>query len=64
MALVWGTSPLKIDAVGNDEEMIRQMRKAVQATGLVQPGQTVVVTAGVPLGVSGTTNMIKVLKAE
>ena len=64
MALVWGTSPLKIDAVGNDEEMIRQMRKAVQATGLIQPGQTVVVTAGVPLGVSGTTNMIKVLKAE
>jgi pyruvate kinase len=43
--------------------MIREMRKAVQATGLVKPGQTVVVTAGVPLNIPGTTNMIKVIKA-
>jgi pyruvate kinase len=44
--------------------MIRQMRKAVAATGLVKLGQTIVVTAGVPLYIPGTTNMIKVLKAE
>jgi pyruvate kinase len=64
LALIWGAIPLKIDAVKNDEEMIQQMRKAVAATGLVKAGQTVVVTAGVPLNIPGTTNMIKVLKAE
>ena len=62
LALVWGAIPLKIDAVNNDEEMIQQMRKAIAATGLVKAGQTVVVTAGVPLGIAGTTNLIKVLK--
>ena len=64
LALIWGAIPLKIDAVNSDEEMIREMRKAVAATGLVKAGQTVVVTAGVPLHIPGTTNMIKVVKAE
>jgi pyruvate kinase len=64
LALVWGAIPLKIEAVAGDEDMIRQMRKAVAATGLVKLGQTIVVTAGVPLYIPGTTNMIKVLKAE
>ena len=64
LALIWGAIPLKIDGVKNDEEMIREMRKAIAATGLLKPGQTVVVTAGVPLNVPGTTNLIKVLKVE
>ena len=64
LALIWGAVPLKIDAVKNDEEMIRQMRKAIAATGLLKAGQTVVVTAGVPLNIPGTTNMIKVVKVE
>lgn len=63
LALVWGAIPLKIEAVNSDEEMIREMRKVIGATGLIKAGQTVVVTAGVPLGISGTTNLIKVLKA-
>lgn len=63
LALVWGAIPLKIEAVNSDEEMIREMRKVIGATGLIKAGQTMVVTAGVPLGISGTTNMIKVLKA-
>ena len=40
---------------------------AVQASkesGMLKPGETVVVTAGVPLGVSGNTNMIKVQVVE
>ncbi|MEI7437189.1 MAG: pyruvate kinase, partial [bacterium] len=63
LALIWGAVPLKFDAVQSDEEMILMMRKAIGATGLVKPGQTLVVTAGLPLNVPGTTNMIKVLMA-
>ena len=32
--------------------------------GMLKPGNTVVVTAGVPIGVSGTTNFIKVMQAS
>lgn len=63
LALIWGATPLKMDAVRNDEEMIQQMRKAIGATGLLKAGQTVVATAGVPLNQSGNTNTIKVLTA-
>jgi len=35
------------------------VNKAVEA-GYARPGDTVIITAGVPVGVSGTTNLIKV----
>jgi pyruvate kinase len=39
--------------------MIAAALKAAKRTGLVKKGQTVVITAGVPTGVPGTTNLIK-----
>ena len=46
-------------ANSTDELISKSVECAVDA-GLVQPGSMAVVTAGVPVGVSGTTNMIKV----
>jgi pyruvate kinase len=63
LALVWGTVPLKIELVKTDEEIIQQIRKAISATGLLKPGQAVVVTAGIPMSQSGNTNTIKVMTA-
>ena len=37
--------------------------KAAKETGIVKTGDKVVITAGVPLGVSGTTNQIRVVEA-
>ena len=49
-----------MDYATSTDELISMSVKKAQDAGLVQNGDLVVVTAGVPVGVSGTTNMIKV----
>jgi len=58
--MLWGVRPLHIDRKDSAEELFKEgVRRAVEA-GYVKKGDTVVLTAGVPLGVSGKTNMIRV----
>ncbi|MCS6807080.1 MAG: pyruvate kinase [Acidobacteriota bacterium] len=59
LALVWGVTPILSEEMRNTDEMIDKAFAAALKSGLVQPGQRVVITAGVPVGVSGTTNLIK-----
>jgi len=61
LALVWGVWPLIVPLIeqSTDELLHRAIAAALEAK-LVQKGQWIVLTAGVPLGVSGTTNLIKV----
>ncbi len=61
MALSWGVIPLMAEeTMTNTDDLIHQaVEKAVQA-GLLKNGDLTVITAGVPLGVSGTTNLMKV----
>ena len=44
----------------NTDELIELSVKTAENAGLVHTGDLVVVTAGVPVGISGTTNMLKV----
>ena len=60
LSLVWGVIPLLIGEAPSTDEMTAMIVREAAAAGLVQPGDVVVVTAGVPLGQSGTTNLIKV----
>ncbi len=60
LALVWGVEPLLVDEFINTEAMIGTAVEAARRRGLVQDGDLVVVTAGVPLGGAGLTNMLKV----
>ena len=55
-----GVTPLLMDYAHSTDELISMSVKVAQDAGYVHSGDTVVVTAGVPVGVSGTTNMIKV----
>src|SRR5207249_7211462 len=60
LSLVWGVIPMLIDNAHTTDELIEAIiRGAVQAE-YVQGGDVAVITAGVPLGQSGTTNLIKV----
>ena len=61
LALVWGVHPLCIerDTDDTDEVLRRSIEAAARALGLSR-GSTVVITAGVPFGVPGTTNLIRV----
>ncbi len=60
MALVWGVEPLLVDQFHNTDAMILTVVQAAQAQGLLQVGDLAVITAGVPLGGEGLTNMLKV----
>ncbi len=58
--LSWGVFPMLIDEVSDTDALFERAVDAAEETGLVKSGDLVVITAGVPLGISGTTNMMKV----
>ena len=58
--LSWGVVPMLIDEVEDTDALFERAVEAAERTGLVKSGDLVVITAGVPLGISGTTNMMKV----
>ena len=60
MALYWGVEPITMPYASSTDELVDFAVQAAEASGLVSQGDLVVVTAGVPVGVSGTTNMIRV----
>ena len=60
LALTWGVCPIKSALAGNTDEVIEKSIEASIENGYVKNGELVVITAGVPVGVSGTTNLIKV----
>ena len=60
LSLSWGVTPLMIDEVTNTDDLFERAVQAGEEAGLLHDGELVVMTAGVPLGVSGTTNLMKV----
>lgn len=60
MNLSWGVVPILMEEQGSTDELFQHAVDVAQEVGLVQSGDLVVITAGVPLGISGTTNLLKV----
>ena len=60
MAMIWGVVPELVGHCDSYDEMVRLALAAVRRRDLARVGDRVVVTAGVPFDVPGTTNMIKV----
>jgi pyruvate kinase len=60
LTLSWGVHPLLCAPTQNTDEMLREAVARSLEAGLVRPGDTVVISAGVPVGVPGNTNLIKV----
>jgi len=60
LALVWGVVPELVPHCSTYEQMVRIALETVQKRELAKPGDRVVVTAGVPFDVPGTTNLMKV----
>lgn len=60
LSLVWGVVPFLVSQMEDTDHMIEQSVKIALESGLINSGDLVVITAGVPVGVSGTTNLIKV----
>ena len=60
MALYWGVVPLTMPQASSTDELVDLAVESAEKAGVVRQGDLVVITAGVPVGVSGTTNMIRV----
>lgn len=58
--LSWGVIPLLLREEINTDELFQHAMEAAEKVGHVKKGELAVITAGVPLGISGTTNLIKV----
>ena len=56
----WGVIPLLIEEEQETFDLFENAVHSAQVSGLVNNNELVIITAGVPLGISGTTNMLKV----
>jgi pyruvate kinase len=64
MALVFGAVPVLIDLVDSAEDLEAMAVDQALRRGFVQPGDPVILTAGLPFHKRSATNMIKVITAE
>ena len=62
--LSWGIEPGLMDEKDNTDELIEHAIKVSLEKGYLKKGDLVVITAGVPLGISGTTNLLKVERVD
>jgi pyruvate kinase len=60
LALVWGVIPILCSVEATFEEMLKCGRDEAVKRGLARPGDRIVITAGAPIHVAGTTNLLQV----
>ena len=62
LALSWGVTPVLIEKEETADDLFEKATRAAEKAGYIKRGDIVVLTAGVPLGISGKTNMIRVIE--
>ncbi len=60
--LTWGVIPIKIEQKEDTFSLFNHALEQGKKAGILSDGDIAVITAGIPLGVEGSTNMIKVQK--
>ncbi len=61
LTVAWGLRPRVSTETGTVEEMVAAAVKGCRAEGMVREGEAVIVTAGVPFGTPGTTNLLRLV---
>ncbi|AEI39099.1 pyruvate kinase [Paenibacillus mucilaginosus] len=64
MSLIWGVTPVLGEPVTSTDAMFLSAVDGGKKSGLVEAGDLVIVSAGVPIGGAGSTNLIKIMNAE
>ncbi len=62
MGLLWGSHPVRTRDVHSFEEMVGKSKRMALRHGLASGGDRIIVTAGVPFGVPGSTNVVHVAR--
>ncbi len=60
LALSWGVYPRQSSEIKDTDDMIDKAKRTALETGLVHRGEKIIITAGIPFAIPGTTNLIKV----
>lgn len=60
LTVVWGVHAYKIDAIDSTDEMFGAATQLALDEGFAKEGDLIVITAGVPIGEHGTTNLLKI----
>jgi len=60
LALAWGLHCVVSEDAANEDDMVDRACHVAHEEGFAKPGQRVIVTAGVPFGTPGTTNMLRI----
>ena len=64
LSLSWGIIPLLIEEKEDLDDLFKEAVKTVEKASYVAEGDVIVLTAGVPIGTSGTTNLLRVWQIE
>lgn len=60
LTVAWGVIPYFTDDISSTDQMVDVASRAITKSKLTEPGARYVITAGVPFGMRGTTNLIRV----
>jgi len=60
----WGVYPFQIDGASSVEDLFAKGAKLSKELGLAKTGDLIVITGGIPVGVAGSTNLLKVEQVE
>ena len=60
----WGVYPFQIDGASSVEDLFATGAKLSKELGLAKTGDLIVITGGIPVGVVGSTNLLKVEKVK
>lgn len=63
LALLWGVEPRVVPEPSDAEELARVALQQAVETGLVEPGQRVLILAGLPMGSPGAANILRIAHA-
>ena len=61
--LIWGIIPVLVKEYISTDQMLEQSSAILKQLGFLEKGDIFILTAGVPVGISGTTNMLKIHEA-
>jgi pyruvate kinase len=64
LALLWGAHCVHTSDVSNFADMVRKATSIARDQGFAEPGQRIVITAGVPFGTPGATNVLRIAWVE
>ena len=62
MALVWGAYAMQTPEAAQVDEIVDEAARAAAAAGFAAPGELIAIAAGLPFGVAGTTNLLRIAR--